>query len=161
MKWFPCLHSLMKTLGRLGEHSISWKPLRFASWFPTLILCSPNLPRVYIRLCKHGNHFTFLHWTSGEAVSGTSTPSMFLFFLFKASPIRMLGNQSFNHILCLKWRTFILCIIQDGSTHVDFFQVKGIIDLKSWKSLQLLTTNCWPQFHIRGKHTECLSKTLY
>ena len=42
------------------EHSISWKPFRFASWFPTLISCSPNLPRVYIRLCKHGNHFTFL-----------------------------------------------------------------------------------------------------
>ena len=33
-----------------------------ASWFPTLILCSPNLPRVYIRLCKHGNHFTFLQY---------------------------------------------------------------------------------------------------
>ena len=30
------------------------------SLFPTLISCSPNLPRVYIRLCKHGNHFTFL-----------------------------------------------------------------------------------------------------
>ena len=28
----------------------SWKPLRFASWFLTLISCSPNLPRVYIRL---------------------------------------------------------------------------------------------------------------
>ena len=26
-----------------------------------LIECSPNFPRVYIRLCKHGNHFTFLH----------------------------------------------------------------------------------------------------
>ena len=48
--------------GRLGEHLISWKPLRFASWFPTLISCSPNLPRVYIRLCKHGNHFTFLQY---------------------------------------------------------------------------------------------------
>ena len=34
--------------------------LLFASWFPTLISCSPNLPRVYIRLCKHGNHFIFL-----------------------------------------------------------------------------------------------------
>ena len=33
-----------------------------ASWFPTLISCSPNLPRIYIRLCKHGNHFTFLHY---------------------------------------------------------------------------------------------------
>ena len=43
-----------------GSHSISWKPLRFASWFPTFISCSPNLPRVYIRLFKHGNHFTFL-----------------------------------------------------------------------------------------------------
>ena len=28
--------------------------------FPTLISCSPNLQCVYIRLCKHGNHFTFL-----------------------------------------------------------------------------------------------------
>ena len=35
-------------------------PISFASWFPTLISCSPNLPRVYIRLCKHRNHFTFL-----------------------------------------------------------------------------------------------------
>ena len=43
-------------------YSISWKPLRFASWFPTLISCSPNLLRVYIRLCKHRNHFTFLHY---------------------------------------------------------------------------------------------------
>ena len=25
-----------------------------------LIECSPNLPSVYIGLCKHGNHFTFL-----------------------------------------------------------------------------------------------------
>ena len=41
---------------------VSWKPLCFASWFPTLISCSPNLSRVYIRLCEHGNHFTFLHW---------------------------------------------------------------------------------------------------
>ena len=46
--------------------SISWKPLRFASWFPTLISCSPNPPRVYIRLCKHGNHFTFLQCKSSN-----------------------------------------------------------------------------------------------
>ena len=44
--------------------SLEFKPLRFASWFPTLISCSPNLPRVYIRLCKHGNHFIFLHFNS-------------------------------------------------------------------------------------------------
>ena len=25
-----------------------------------LMECSPYLPSVYIRLCKHGNHFTFL-----------------------------------------------------------------------------------------------------
>ena len=49
VKWFLCLHS-----------SISWKPLRFVSWFPTLTSCSPNLLHVYIRLCKHENHFTFL-----------------------------------------------------------------------------------------------------
>ena len=41
----------------MGEHSLSWKPLRFASWFPTLISYSPNLSRVYIKLCKHENHF--------------------------------------------------------------------------------------------------------
>ena len=35
------------------------------SWFPTLISCSPNLTRVYIRLCKHGNHFTFLRYNNG------------------------------------------------------------------------------------------------
>ena len=48
----------------MGEHLISWKPLRFASWFPTFISCSPNLPHVYIRLCKHTNHFTFLQYLS-------------------------------------------------------------------------------------------------
>ena len=31
------------------------EPFRFASWFPTLISCSLNLRRVYIRLYKHGN----------------------------------------------------------------------------------------------------------
>ena len=49
-----CKHSFCSSF-------INWKPLRFALWFPTLISCSPNLLRVYIRLCKHGNHFTFLH----------------------------------------------------------------------------------------------------
>ena len=38
------------------------EPFRLASWFHTLISCSLNLRRVYIRLCKHGNHFTFLHY---------------------------------------------------------------------------------------------------
>ena len=57
----PCI-CLSIVLGRLGEHSISWKPLSFALWFSTLISCSPNLPCVYIRLCKHGNHFTFLQY---------------------------------------------------------------------------------------------------
>ena len=27
-----------------------------------LISCFPNLPHVYIMLCKHRNHFTFLHY---------------------------------------------------------------------------------------------------
>ena len=43
----------------------------FASWFPTLISCSPNLPSVYIRLCKHGNHFTFFYKITNER--GTKT----------------------------------------------------------------------------------------
>ena len=55
-----------KLFYKRNVNSISWKPLRFASWFPSLISCSPNLPRVYIRLCKHGNHFTFLHSCSLE-----------------------------------------------------------------------------------------------
>ena len=55
----------------MGEHSIGWKPLRFASWFPTLISCSPNLPSVYIRLCEHGNHLHFFYKITNER--GTKT----------------------------------------------------------------------------------------
>ena len=29
---------------RKKKKTISWKPLRFTSWFPTLISCSPNFP---------------------------------------------------------------------------------------------------------------------
>ena len=36
-----------------------------------LIKCSPNLPSVYIRLCKHGNHFTFFYKITNER--GTKT----------------------------------------------------------------------------------------
>ena len=68
----------------------------------------------------------------------------------------MLGNQSFNHILCLKWRTFILCIIQDGSAHVDFFQMKGNIDLKSWKS-----PNFSPQTADRSFTLEANTPNVY
>ena len=73
----------------MGEHLISWKPLHFASWFPTLISCSPNLPHVYIRLCKHGNYFTFLHQFSkyydswSHLISSLSFSFAFLsFFVF-------------------------------------------------------------------------------
>ena len=60
--FFGVYVSRRKMLENQSSHflKISWKPLRFASWFRTLISCSPNLPRVYIRLCKHGKHFTFL-----------------------------------------------------------------------------------------------------
>ena len=55
VKRFPCLHSwcfsCSPNLPRVYIR-LSWKPLRFASWFPTLSPCSPNLPR---------DHFTFLH----------------------------------------------------------------------------------------------------
>ena len=70
---------------------MSWKPLRFASWFPTLISCSPNLPRVYIRLCKHGNYFTFLHhitifilWTSATLLS-TILTFLLVFISFESA----------------------------------------------------------------------------
>ena len=56
----------------------SWKPLRFAPWFPTLISCSPNLPRIYIRLCKHGNHFTFLR-DHIDCFGGILNPKKFFF----------------------------------------------------------------------------------
>ena len=59
------------------------EPFRFASWFPTLISCSRNLPRVYIRLCKHGNHFTFLHYYIKQVDSklpcGCASCATFLF----------------------------------------------------------------------------------
>ena len=41
------------------SYSISWKPLRFASWFPTLISCSPNL-RVFTS--GYVNTETILHF---------------------------------------------------------------------------------------------------
>ena len=45
-----------------------WMKMRrypLASWFPTLISCSPNLPRVYIRLW---NHFIFVISTCTKCV---------------------------------------------------------------------------------------------
>ena len=41
----------------LGNHDAKWSGFQ-------LIECSPNLLGVYIRLCKHGNHFTFLQYIS-------------------------------------------------------------------------------------------------
>ena len=46
------------TLPDVNTWEVSWE----VTWEE--ISCSPNLPRVYIRLCKHGNHFTFLHCNS-------------------------------------------------------------------------------------------------
>ena len=68
--------------------------------------------------------FLFL-WTSGKAVSGMWTPSTLFFLLFEFSPLNIyevksffitnpfgtLGNQSFSHITCLKWRTSIHLLI--------------------------------------------------
>ena len=45
----------------MGEHEISVGNHDAKRSGFQLIECSPNLPRVYIRLCKRGNHFTFLH----------------------------------------------------------------------------------------------------
>ena len=57
-----CKHSFRSSSISPNDKLDKLEPLRFSSWFPTLISCSPNLPRAYIRLCKHGNHFTFLHY---------------------------------------------------------------------------------------------------
>ena len=57
-----CKHSFRSSSISPKDKLDKLEPLRFSSWFPTLISCSLNLPRVYIRLCKHGNHFTFLHY---------------------------------------------------------------------------------------------------
>ena len=40
-----------------------WLAINHFTW-AYVCMCSPNLPRVYIRLCKHGNHFTFLHYNT-------------------------------------------------------------------------------------------------
>ena len=37
-----------------------WEATGFSHEVTNSSTVSPNLPRVYIRLCKHGNHFTFL-----------------------------------------------------------------------------------------------------
>ena len=50
----------MQTRGRLGEHDIRVENHDAKRSGFQLIECSPNLPGVYIRLCKHGNHFKFL-----------------------------------------------------------------------------------------------------
>ena len=42
---------------------------QFTLWLPMLILCSPNLPCVYITLCKHGNHFIFLTYCTYLCIS--------------------------------------------------------------------------------------------
>ena len=57
---FSVFDTLIKTLGMSGEHSRSWKPLRFASWFPTLRSCSPDIPRVLIRVSNTENRLLFL-----------------------------------------------------------------------------------------------------
>ena len=51
VKWFPW---------KVGEHEISVENHDAKRSGFQLIECSPNLSSVYIRLCKHGNHFTFL-----------------------------------------------------------------------------------------------------
>ena len=85
----------------MGEYSISWKPLRFALWFPTLISCSPNLPCIYIRLCKHGNHFTFLQYKTYNTLG--------------AKPVRV-PQQSPG--LYKQQATLQLCIRADGEQKV-------------------------------------------
>ena len=77
----------------MGEHLISWKPLRFASWFPTFISCSPNLPHVYIRLCKHTNHFTFLQYLS-FSYGSFSWSRVNVYFWFSGVGEKMKGDGS-------------------------------------------------------------------
>ena len=102
----PCIQVaiMMKPVNTLD--SISWKPLRFASWFPTLISCSPNLLRVYIRLCKHGNHFTFLHYNilplSGEEIVLAKMEITFFHHIF----FIVLGLSGVTHSQSLlSWQT--------------------------------------------------------
>ena len=64
-------------------------------------------------------------WTSCKAVSG-KVNSICAFLL----PVR---NFSCMFCKCM-WGEFSFCGIQDGSNHVDFFQVKVNIHLTSWKS---------------------------
>ena len=81
----------------------------FISWFSTLISCSPNLPRVYIRLCKHGNHFTFLH-----SPSSTSCGAIILVRVFR-------GDAAFD-----KFRyDYIYTVKQSNNNHSFNKQEEG------------------------------------
>ena len=75
---------------------IKFSTPRFASWFPTLISCSPNLPRVYIRLYKPGNHFTFLQCKPG-AIHGRKR-NFILTFLLEGCPMYQIYQVQYLQI---------------------------------------------------------------
>ena len=94
------------------SYFISWSYfISFASWFPTLISCSLNLPRVYIRLCKHGKHFTFLH-LGREAFQTPFTPG-----------IRFQNITSFTGGSYLNSALFTKALQESLSVHFVFFKI--------------------------------------
>jgi len=55
--------TLIKTIGMFGEHSRSWKPLCYKSWFPMLLSCSLNIPCVLVRVSNMENCFWIVNLT--------------------------------------------------------------------------------------------------
>ena len=84
-----------------------------------------------------------------------------LFFI--TNPLETPINQSYSHILGLKWGTSILCVIQDGGSNVDFFSGESQRRSKKAESLEtsnLLPQNYLPRFDFRGEHKSG-SRTVY
>ena len=110
----------------------------------------PQTSRSHVtRLQRSHAPFAVHVWTSGGA--GTWTSSTLFLFLFESShvcPINICEVRSFLYYQSVwdakkpifqlhfvyEMKDLHLCVIQDGGEHVDFFQLKADVDLKSWKS---------------------------
>ena len=78
---FPCLQSLVLTLGGLGEFSKLCKPSTTSRVFIT-VSNSPNPPRVLMKLCKHGKSVLLLIHNTVSPI-GSADHLLFLFsFIF-------------------------------------------------------------------------------
>ena len=126
------MHTLFK--GCLGERSLDYYyffllfnslPINRSQKFVERVLkCPSRLSAVgcfvYCNLLAVDAHFPWTTWKKNWRWTVRVWKGVWSLFIV-TNPFGTLENQSLNHILCLKRRTFILCIIQDGGEHVDLF----------------------------------------